>query len=135
MIVSQDAQPGVRACSEAWAESLRGGGLDVRPAALPSTSGETTSVIVDPHAVLGPFAGDTLRVAAVLRRAVCVSTSRLGSGALGADRPFHRAASASLALSRDAARYLGAHGVPTAQLKPGSHPRLRAHNAQARTST
>ena len=33
-----------------------------------------------------------LRVADVLRRAVCVSTSRLGSGALGADRPFHRAA-------------------------------------------
>ena len=50
------------------------------------------------------MAGDPLRVAGVLRRSVCLSTSRLGSGALGADRPFHAAAAASVALSRDASQ-------------------------------
>ena len=132
MIVPRDADPGVRICSEAWAECLRESGFDVRESDLPGTSGAATSVIVEPHAALRPLADDPLRIAAVLRQAVCVSTSRLGSGALGADLPFCSAASASVALSRDAARYLSAHGAPTAHLKAGSHPRLRAPRSAAR---
>jgi GT2 family glycosyltransferase len=132
MIVPHDADPGVRTCSEAWAECLREGGLDVRPTELADVTADATPVIVEPHAVLRPLAGDPVRLAGLLRHAVCVSTSRLASGALGADRPFHRAAGASVALSRDSARYLGAHGVPTAHLRPGAHARLRAPRTGAR---
>ena len=94
-----------------------------------------TKVIVAPHAALRPIADDPMRVAGVLRRSVCLSTSRLGSGALGADRPYHAGAAASVALSRDASRYLTAHGVPTHHLKPGSHPSLRSSSTGSRTIT
>jgi hypothetical protein len=134
MIVPRDAEPGVRACSEAWAEALRESGLDVSSADVDGASDDATTIIVAPHAALRPFAGDPLRIASVLRRAVCVSTSRFGSRALGADRPFHCAAAASVALSRDVSRYLRAQGVPTAHLKPGSHARLRARRTVASRS-
>lgn len=133
MIVPRDADPGVRLCSEAWAECLREGGLDVRSTDLEDASATATAILVEPHAALRPLSGDPLRIAAVLRRAVCVSTSRLGSGALGADLPFQRAAGASLSLSRDASRYLSAHGAATAHLKPGSHARLRSPRAEQRS--
>jgi GT2 family glycosyltransferase len=132
MIVPRDADPGVRMCSEAWADCLREGGLDVTSADVEDISPTATAVIVAPHRALRPFADEPLRVSEVLRRAVCVSTSRLGSGALGADRPFHRAAPASVALSRDAARYLSARGVATAHLAPGAHDRLRAEDPASR---
>ena len=38
-----------------------------------------------------------------------------------------------MGLSRDASRYLSAHGAPTTHLEPGSHARLRASEAQTRT--
>jgi GT2 family glycosyltransferase len=132
MIVARDADPGLRICSDAWAECLREGGLDVSSADVCNASPEATALVVAPYAALGPLANDPHRLAGVLRRAVCISTSRLGSGALGADLPFHRAASASVALSRDAARYFSARGVPTAHLRPGGHARLRASRAEPR---
>jgi GT2 family glycosyltransferase len=132
MILPRDADPGMRTCSEAWAECLRDGGFDVISADIACASNTATAVIVAPHATFRPLAGDLLRVATVLRRAVCVSTSRLASGALGADRPFHSAATASIALSRDSSRYLSAHGIPTVHLKPGGHARLRSPRAEPR---
>ncbi len=126
MIVPRDADPGLRVCAQAWADGLRDAGLDVSSADAVDASRDAIALIVAPHAALRPLAHDPLRVAGLLQRAVCLSTSRLGSGALGADRPFHRAASASVGLSRDASRYLSAHGAPTVHLKPGSHARLRA---------
>ena len=133
MIVSRDADPGVRICSEAWADSLREGGLDVTAADVADITPGATTVIVGPHAALRALAGEPLRVAEILGRAVCVSTSRLGSGALGADMPYHRAAPASVALSRDATRYLSAQGIATVHLKPGAHDRLRASDPAGRT--
>ncbi len=132
MIVPRDADPGLRVCAQAWAEGLREAGLEVSSADAVDASRDATAVIVAPHAALRPLAHDPLRIAGLLQRAVCLSTSRLGSGALGADRPFHSAASASVGLSRDASLYLSAHGAPTAHLKPGSHPQLRAHVAAER---
>ena len=133
MIVARDADPGVRVCAEAWAECLRDAGFDACTGDEPAASSAETAVIVEPHLALRTLAHDPVRIASVLKRAVCLSTSRLGSGALGADLPYHRAASASVALSRDAARYLSAHGVPTAHLKPGSHARLRSPRIESRT--
>ena len=124
--------PGVLTCSEAWAECLRDAGFEVNSGDVAEASGETTTIIVAPHAALRPLADDPVRQAGILRRSVCVSTSRLGSGALGADRPFHQAASASVALSRDSSQYLTAFGVPTAHLKPGGHARLRSSVAAER---
>jgi GT2 family glycosyltransferase len=135
MIVPRAADPGLRVCSEAWAECLRERGLEVSSADAADASGDATAVIVAPHAALAPLADDPLRIAGLLGRAVCISASRLGSGALGADRPYQRAAAASVSLSRDASRYLSAHGAATAHLKPGSHPRLRAGRSEARTET
>jgi hypothetical protein len=133
MIVPRDAGPDVLTCSEAWAECLRERGLEVSTIDVSATSDSATTVIVAPHAALRPLADDALRIAGALQRAVCLSTSRLGSGALGADRPFHKAAAASVALSRDAARYLSAHGVATAHLKPGAHDGLRSGAAGSRS--
>ena len=132
MIVPRDADPGLRVCAQAWAEGLREAGLEVSSADAVDASRDATAVIVAPHAALRPLAHDPLRIAGLLQRAVCLSTSRLGSGALGADRPFHSAASASVGLSRDASRYLSAHGAPTAHLKPGSHPRAACASAAER---
>jgi hypothetical protein len=131
MIVPRDADPGVRVCSEAWAECLRERGIDVNLTDECDVPG-AHAVIVSPHAALRPLADDPVRIAGLLNRAVCVTTSRLGSGALTADLPFQRAAVASVALSRDASRHLVAHGVPTAHLKPGSHARLCASGVEAR---
>jgi len=133
MIVPLDADPGVRVCSQAWAEALREGGLDVIETELADASGTATAVLVAPHAALRPLADDPLAIARLLGRSVCISTSRLGSGALGADRPFHEAAAASVALSRDSSRYLSAHGIATRHLAPGSHPRLRAERPAERS--
>ncbi len=135
MIVPRDADPGLRVCSDAWAECLRERGFVVSSADVMDVSRAATKVIVAPHAALRPVADDPMRVAGVLRRSVCLSTSRLGSGALGADRPYHAGAAASVALSRDASRYLTAHGVPTHHLKPGSHPALRSSPTGFRTIT
>jgi hypothetical protein len=132
MIVPRDADPGVRVCSEAWAECLREQGVDVQIADISDASSAATTVIVAPHAALGPLADDPVRIASVLNRAVCVTTSRLGSGALAADAPFHSAAAASVALSRDASRHLVARGVPTAHLKPGSHAQLCSSSVEPR---
>lgn len=133
MIVPRDADPGLRVCAQAWADGLREAGLDVSSADAADASRDATALIVAPHAALRPLAHDPLRIAGLLQRAVCISTSRLGSGALGADRPFQSAAAASMGLSRDASRYLSAHGAPTTHLEPGSHARLRASEAQTRT--
>jgi hypothetical protein len=132
MIVPRGADPGVRACSSAWSDCLRAGGFEVSASDVADSSSGKTAVIVSPHAALQPIGDDPVRLARVLKHSVCVSTSRLASGALGADRPFHRAASGSVALSRDSSRYLTAHGVPTAHLKPGSHARLYAAVATTR---
>ena len=96
MIVPRDADPGLRVCAQAWAEGLREAGLEVSSADAVDASRDAIALIVAPHAALRPLAHDPLRIAGLLQRAVCLSTSRLGSGALGADRPFHRAASASV---------------------------------------
>ena len=118
MIVPRDADPGLRVCAQAWADGLREAGLEVSSADVVDASRDATAVIVAPHAALRPLAHDPLRIAGLLQRAVCISTSRLGSGALGADRPFHSAAAASVGLSRDAiALPLGARrpdGAPQA---------------------
>ncbi|HEY3612739.1 MAG TPA: hypothetical protein VGK92_03495, partial [Gaiellales bacterium] len=135
MIVPRAADPGLRVCSEAWADCLREAGHEVSSVDAAEISGDATPVIVSPHAALAPLADDPLRIAGLLGRAVCVSTSRLASGALGADRPYQRAAAASVSLSRDAARYLSAHAAPTAHLKPGSHSRLRSGQGGERTVT
>ena len=135
MIVSHDADPGVRTCSEAWADCLRESGLDVESADLADLHSYATAILVEPHAVLRSVAGDAGYVASLLRRSVCVSTSRFGSGALGADLPFHGAASASLAVSRDASHYLTGLGIPTTQLKPGSHASMRSPSTDSRTVT
>jgi len=132
MIVPRDADPGLRVCAHAWADGLREAGLEVSAADAVDASRDATAVIVAPHAALRPLAQDPLRIAGLLRRAVCISTSRLGSGALGADRPVQSAAAASMGLSRDASRYLSAHGAPTTHLEPGSHARLRAPQTLAR---
>ena len=132
MIVPGDADPGLRVCAQAWADDLREAGLEISSADVLDASRDATAVIVAPHAALRPLAYDSLRIAGLLQHAVCISTSRLGSGALGADRPFHSAAAASVGLSRDATRYLSAHGAPTAHLEPGSHPRLRARQRRSR---
>jgi GT2 family glycosyltransferase len=135
MIVARDAEPGVRTCSQAWAKCLREEGFDVSTVDVTEASATATAVIVAPHAALRPLSDDPLRLVGVLERSVCISTSRLGSGALGADRPFHRAAAASVALSRDAARYLSAHGLATAHLKPGAHPSMCSQHSESRTLT
>ncbi len=133
MIVPHDAGPSVHACAEAWAAGLRERGLDVHSAGVSAASPAAALVIVEPHAALLPLAGDPLRIAGLLRHAVCVSTSRYGSRALAADRPFQAAAAASVACSRDSARHLSAQGIPTAHLKPGSHARLCAPRTESRT--
>jgi hypothetical protein len=131
--VPRDAEPGVRVCSDAWAECLRDRGFDVTSADVSDLSSEATAVIVAPHAALRPLQDESVRIASILNRAVCVTTSRFGSGGLEADKPFQSAAAASVALSRDAARHLTAHGISTAHLKLGGHPRLCSAQVEART--
>ena len=71
----------------------------------------------------------TIRCAspACCRRAVCISTSRLGSGALGADRPFHRAArGVGRALPRRVALPLARTACRRRTSSPGATPPARA---------
>jgi hypothetical protein len=122
MIVPHDAGPSVHACAHARTECLRERGLDVRTADVACASAAAALVIVEPDAAMPSLASEPLRIAGLLRQA---APSRFGSAA-AADRPFHAAAAASAACSRESSRHLTAQGIPTAHLKPRSHGRLCA---------